>query len=423
MVLAGHAGRVVQEAIRRRDAVRDPLTGLYNRRHFKERVEQEIKRASRSGHTTALLLCDLDRFKKVNDTHGHQAGDKVLKAAATAIKAATRGTDLHFRWGGDELVVVLSNTTSEGVLRAAARIRERIRSFADEKGLDVDMSVGIALYPDHGRDEEELLRVADLAMYVAKKSGDKIRVGYETYQLDEQCVRFVYQPIMDLRREGVHGHEIFARDPGGQLSPLELFDKYRAVGQLDSLKRLIFEQQLRQSALAGVSRLFVNTELDFLAATEPLPAPTGVDVILEIAHLGPGCEQEGRLAGLARWRQAGYKVALGGFGADFSSLHLMESIRPEYLKVARAGLVQAESSADYRGFLGHLLQAATSLVAPLIVCEGIESRPQLVLARTLGAPLAQGFLLGRPEEEVRLPGRSALGDPQPGFRAGPEPRA
>jgi diguanylate cyclase (GGDEF)-like protein len=400
LLLAGHAGRVVEQAIRRREAVRDPLTGLYNRRHFHERIEAEIGRAARDNTSLALLLCDLDGFKQVNDTSGHAAGDEVLKLAASSVASTTRGTDLHFRWGGDEFVVVLSNTAGDGYLRAARRMRERIRQGARERKLDVDMSIGVALYPDHATDPEELLRIADLAMYVAKKSGDKIHVGYETYTLGENCVKFVFQPIRDSRTGEVSGQEILTRDPDGRLSPLELFEKYRAVGQLDSLKRLIFDRQLRRVADTGIKRLFVNADTDFLTATAPPPRPPGIEVVLEIAGFDAGPPKDSQMVAISQWRAAGYRLAVTGFGIAFTSPHLLDSLRPDYLKVDRRSIVKATGSRRHHEVLGHLLKAARSVTTAGVIAEGIETSAELELVRSLDIELAQGYLLGRPSERM-----------------------
>jgi diguanylate cyclase (GGDEF)-like protein len=400
--LSRHAGHVVEEVIRKREAIRDPLTDLYNRRHFKERIVQEIERASRERSSLAILLCDLDHFKAVNDTHGHAHGDQVLKAVAVAIRAATRGTDLHFRWGGDEIVVILSKTSTEGVLIAAERIRSSIRVYAESERLRLDASIGVALYPQHGTDEDELLRAADLAMYVAKKSGDHVRVGVDEYAIDERCVRFVYQPIVDVASGAVLGHEVFARDPGGSLSPLELFKKYHAVGQLGRLKRVIFEMQIEQSRAAGVERLFLNADIDFLNRTEPVPLPQGLRAVVEISELDANPKAEDRVAAVERWRAAGYEFALDDFGAGYVSLPLLGRIRPDFVKIDRSSVVHAAESPKYRDFLRHLVRAAAEFTTGGIVAEGIERETELEVALELGAGYAQGYLLGRPEEKSRV---------------------
>lgn len=394
--LTRHAGTVIDEVIRRREAVRDPLTDLYNRRHFKRRIKEEIDRANREQHCLAVLLCDLDGFKNVNDTRGHQFGDGVLRSVATCLREATRGTDLHFRWGGDEMVVILSKSTEEGALIAAERIRTGIRQYGADNDLDLDSSIGIAIYPSHGTCDEELIRVADLAMYVAKKTGDKMRVGFEEYTVNENCVTFAYQPILNMDREEVIGHEVFTRDPGGVLSPVELFQRYRAVGQLRRLKRLIFELQVRRALEVGVRRLFLNTDLEFLHGVEPPPIPDGLEVVLELSELDSKASEEVRVAVAFQWRQAGYRIALDDFGAGYASLPILSTLMPDYIKIDRTCIVRATKSEKYCDFLRHLLKGAAEFTTEGLIAEGIEQPAELQIARDLGARHAQGFLLGRP---------------------------
>ncbi|HLB03201.1 MAG TPA: diguanylate cyclase, partial [Nitrospiria bacterium] len=211
-----------EEALEKQ-AIRDSLTDLYNRRYFNYRMVEEIARADRNGHTLAILLCDLDRFKSVNDTRGHHAGDEVLKAVAQGIQEATRGADLVFRWGGDEIVVVLYDTTREGVLIAGERIRKAIRTISEQAKLDLDLSIGVALYPEHGGSVDNLIRLADRALYIAKKGGDKIHIGEEEYQLDEHSINVVFQPVVDIRSDEILGYEALSRDAQGKLSILDFF--------------------------------------------------------------------------------------------------------------------------------------------------------------------------------------------------------
>jgi diguanylate cyclase (GGDEF)-like protein len=403
--VARHAGTVIEDAIRRRESIRDPLTGLYNRRHFKEKVRDEIARASRHDETMAVLLCDLDRFKQINDTRGHQVGDAVLRSVATTICGATRGTDLHFRWGGDEIVVILSKTSEEGVLVVAERIRQAIAVYAESSGFDLDASIGIALYPQHGTHEDELVRAADLAMYVAKKSGDKVRVGIDEYAIDEECVSFVYQPVVTVESGEVLGHEVFTRDPDGQLSPLELFKKYHAVGQLGRLKRVIFELQIRQARFAGVRCLFLNADMDFLKRMDPVPVPSNLEVVVEVSELDRNTDEEDRIHAFRKWRRAGYRFAIDDFGAGYVSLALLSKLKPDYIKLDRSSIVQAVESTKFAEFLRHLLRAASEYATRGIIAEGIENRADLDTAKSLGVDFAQGFLLGRPS---RVPEGSAI---------------
>jgi len=233
-------------------------------------------------------------------------------------------------------------------------------------------------------------------MYVAKKTGDKMRVGFEEYTVNEECVTFVYQPIVNLETEEVIGHEVFTRDPGGVLSPVELFQRYRAVGQLRRLKRLIFELQVQRALEAGVRRLFLNTDLEFLHGVEPPPIPDGLDVVLELSELDSDTLAEIRTAVAFQWRQAGYKIALDDFGAGYASLPVLSTLMPDYVKIDRTCVVRATKSEKYCDFLRHLLKGAAEFTSNGLIAEGIENSEELQTALALGALHAQGFLLGRP---------------------------
>ena len=154
--------------------VTDPLTGISNRRHLMETLESEMGRASRAKAPFAILMADIDRFKKFNDTHGHIAGDEALKAVAEILQEATRGIDRVARYGGEEFLVVLPETGIDGAVRAAERIHERLakRSVAvGEQSVTLTLSTGVAEFPTDGDSPESLIASADAALYQAKRGG------------------------------------------------------------------------------------------------------------------------------------------------------------------------------------------------------------------------------------------------------------
>lgn len=379
-------------------SIRDTLTNLYNRRHFSERLAQEIARAKRTPERFAVLLCDLDRFKNVNDTHGHHIGDRVLEAVAESIKHSTRGSDLVFRWGGDEIVLILSRVTPSGITIAAERIRQGVRRVGEQMNVDFDISIGVALYPDHGDNEEELIRLADRALYIAKKGGYKVYIGAEEYHVDEHSIRLVYQPVVDVLTQQTLGYEALCRDPQGRLSVPELFRKYHAIGQLSELKRICFLSQLKTAHEANIPRVFINIDFELLGLIGPVPKPPGMDVILEISELEALDDLERRLSTAVEWRTHGYKFAIDDFGAGFISLPFIARLVPEYLKIDRSTVLQAVASPTFESFLKSLLGALQNYVKEGIIAEGIELDKELQVVKQLGIFKVQGYLLGRPDE-------------------------
>jgi len=393
--------RIAMVGMRRlfeKQAIRDPLTGLLNRQYFNDRVQEEIARAARNGNNLALLLCDLDHFKVVNDTQGHQAGDEILKAVAKSIENSIRGIDLAFRWGGDEIVVILSDTSRDGVLVAAERIRNGISRISKGADASLDMSIGAALYPDHGQHVDELIRLADRALYIAKKGGDKIHVGEEEYQLNEHAVKIVFQPVVDSRSNETLGFEALSRDPQGKVTILELFKRYQAVGQLNELKCLCFRLQLKKAQEFGLKRVFVNVDFNMLKKIDSVLKPAAMEVILEISEQEALHDIEQCLEIIRIWRAKGFKFAIDDFGSGFISLPFIARLIPDYIKLDRSTILQSVSSVQFGQLMKDLIIAMRNYSKEGIIAEGIETEKELKMSQALGTDIVQGFLMGRPEE-------------------------
>jgi diguanylate cyclase (GGDEF)-like protein/PAS domain S-box-containing protein len=379
-------------------AVRDSLTGLYNRRCFSDRIKEEISRADRNRISLSILLCDLDRFKVINDAGGHHMGDQLLKAVAKGIRESTRETDLVFRWGGDEFVAVLSDVSRAGTLTVSERIRREVLKIGGKKRLDLDMSIGVALYPEHGKDPDELIRLADQALYIAKKGKDKIHIGAEEYKLNDRSIKVVFQPVVDIRSHQVLGYEALSRDPQGKLSILELFEKYQAIGQLNELKCLCFKLQLKVAQQVGLKKVFLNLDFNMLSQLEPTLKPDGMEVILEISEVEALHDIENHMKITRKWREAGFKFALDDFGAGFISLPFLAKLIPDYIKMDRSTILQAVSSDKFRKFSEDLVRAIRNYSKEGIIAEGIETKKELQVVKEMGIDIAQGFLLGKPQE-------------------------
>lgn len=385
-------------AVLQEQAFRDPLTDLYNRQYFNHRIGEEVLRANRNKSNLALLLCDLDHFKTVNDSLGHQAGDEVLREAARAFRDSTRGTDLVFRWGGDEIVVILANATREGILVTSERIQKGIRKIAKKNDLSLDVSIGVALYPEHGSNEDELIYLADRALYIAKKGGDKIHIGEEEYELNEDAINIVFQPIVNVKTNQILGHEALGRDPKGKQSIQEVFKKYHAVGKLRELKCICLKKQIKGAQKAGLKTVFVNVEFDMLSDIEPIPRPPGMEVILEISETEALYDVEYNLEIARKWRALGYKFAIDDFGAGFISLPFIAQFTPDYIKIDRSTMLQSVHSDKFRTFLKELLVAIRNYTREEIIAEGVETEKELHAVRDMNICMVQGYLLGKPKE-------------------------
>lgn len=385
-------------------AIRDPLTGLFNRRYFDTRIEEEIRWAIQEESCLAILLCDLDNFKMLNDAQGHHFGDKVLRAVSRRIHAATRGSDLVFRWGGDEIVVILSGIKREDVVLAAKRIRKAVRRLSQEQKWEVDLSIGVALCPEHGKNAKDLIRLADRALYISKKGGDKLHVGEEEYVLAESTIKVVFQPIIDVRTHRCYGYEALSRDAQGKLNILDLFRKYQAIGQLHELKSLCLRSQLQAAQNIGLDRVFINVDFNLLRQVRPQPVSPSLEVVLEISEAEAVQNVEEHLDVAKTWRAHGYKFAIDDFGAGFISLPFIARLVPDHIKLDRSTVLQAVDSTKFKRVMKDLLLGLRNCSTDGIIAEGIETAQELGVVKELGIYLVQGYLLGKPEELKPAPG-------------------
>lgn len=379
-------------------ALRDPLTGLFNRQSFRERFDEQVARAQREERPFAIILCDLDRFKEINDTQGHQAGDEILKLVAKSTLEATRGSDLVFRWGGDEFLLLASISARKEAMIVARRIRQGVRRLGKSRQLPLDLSVGIAFYPEHATGARKLIRLADKALYIAKKGGGRIHVGEEEYELNEDSVKMVFQPVVEIDSKDVMGYEALSRDPKGKLSITRVFQRYSAVGQLAELKRIIFQNQIRVAEERGLDKVFINIDFETLETVEPFPKPENVEVVLEISESESLHDVERHLETADRWRELGYRFAIDDFGAGFMSLPFIARLVPEYIKVDRSTVVEAAGSRQFSAFLRDLVRAMRNYSKEGIIAEGIETEEEYKVVKEMGVDQVQGFLTGRPAE-------------------------
>jgi diguanylate cyclase (GGDEF)-like protein/PAS domain S-box-containing protein len=440
----------------------DALTGLPNRELLRHRLARdlgEVRSGQRAG--VGLLFLDLDRFKVINDSLGHGAGDRLLREVAARLRAAVPPADLLARLGGDEFALVAEDAPAAAVL--AQRLVDVLDApfVLDGREVTVGASVGVALRvgaPAGAEDGEALLREADTAMYAAKRAGEgRVVVFEESLRRravarleDEQGLRrglqrgelrVHYQPILrlsDLTTEGFEALVRWQHPERGLLAPDAFLPIAEEAGLLVDLERQVLTsacaELARWRARAGrdhrSATVSVNVSAQHLAAGSLL---SDVEHALHAAALEPDAltleitEQalvvghEKAAAVLGELRNRGCRVALDDFGTGYSSLAYLRRLPVDTLKIDRTFVAGVGTPRH----CGQLLSAIAALGASLGLCtvvEGVEDPAELVAAQRAGATHVQGYLLGRPQAAPQVAERLIAGTVLTVVRQQPEPR-
>jgi len=262
----------------------------------------------------------------------------------------------------------------------------------------MDMNIGVALYPEHGLSPDQLISISGRALNIGKKGGEKIHIGDEEYHLDERSVKMVFQSIVDVSSNNqVVGLEALGRDPQGKVSILELFERYRKIGQFYKFYSICFKSALKIAQESKISRIFINVNFEVLKNLSMALKPPSVEVILEISEAEVLNDINDHVEVVAKWRKEGYKFAIDDFGAGFISLPFIARMIPEYIKLDRSTVVHAVESIQFRDFLKKLIPALRMYSTEGIIAEGIEKEEELEVMKGLGVYLIQGFLFGKPK--------------------------
>ena len=434
-VLAAAIERRRSEAETRHQALHDPLTGLPNRALFRDRLQHALARARRHDGTLAVLFLDVDNFKVVNDSLGHEAGDELLTALAPRLAEAVRSGDTVARFGGDEFVLLCEEVADE---QEAIEIAQRVKAcFARPLQIAggehyVTASIGVAL-PSAGHDgPESLLRDADAAMYQAKERG---RARYEVFDADMRAsavrrlqveaelrralerdeMRLVYQPVIDVDSGRIVAVEALLRwhhPERGMVPPLDFIPVAEESGLIVPLGAWVLRQAMRKAVhwrrLCGPDEIpvVVSVNLSARQVSEPDLVPTvarlleetQVDprqIALEITETVLVEDTTTAAKTLQELEQLGVRLVLDDFGTGYSSLGYVKRFPLAYLKIDRSFVAELGGDGRNEAIVSAISEMARALGAR-VVAEGVETEAQLDGIRKLGCELAQGYLFSRP---------------------------
>jgi diguanylate cyclase (GGDEF)-like protein len=414
----------------------DDLTDLPNRILFHDRIEQAINLAERSRRRFVVMIMDLDRFKEINDSLGHHAGDVLLQEVATRLRTALRPSDTVARLGGDEFGVLSLDAVDLSVAMAVAeRMRKAVEQPLKLEGLDLDVecSIGIALYPVHGDTVDDLLKHADFAMYAAKQRGTSFEiyaphdkpvtpqqiglVGEFRRALDERQLVVHYQPAVDLRSRRLYGVEALVRwrhPRHGLLLPAEFVPLIEQTNLIHRLTLDVLDQSLAQTRAwlddAVDVRMAVNLsprslqdpgfpqELERLLYKWDVPASR---LDLEITESTVMSNEKRAMEALEQLRMLGIGLVLDDFGTGYSSLTFLRGLPVDKIKIDRSFVENMETSVSDGVIVQSLVDLAHNLGLE-VIAEGVENEQIVRRLGELGCDAAQGFHLSQPRTPAEL---------------------
>ena len=410
----------------------DPLTNLLNRRRFHEELENWLAQARRFGIHGAVLFLDLDNFKFINDSLGHQAGDKLLMTVADLLRERLRETDILARLGGDEFAIILPHTHIETAESVANQIRELLEyqitaELKDFSGITV--SIGIAMFPSHSDTIETLLACADLAMYRAKEEG-RNRVSIYTPEqktkiesrllwekrireaLDRDNFVLYLQPIMDVRQNCIIGYEALLRmidEKGEIVAPSSFLDIAERFGLIHDIDRWVVSKAIRlvQKLTQNAKSAYLEVNLSGRAFVDKKLLPfiknelteTSVDpstLIFEITETSMVENIAVAQCFITELKSLGCRFALDDFGVGFSSFNYVKHLPVDYLKIDGSFIRHL----PYDTMDQHLVKAIVAVAHGLgkkTVAEFVQDELTMSLLREYGVDYAQGHHIGKPQ--------------------------
>ncbi len=420
-------------------ASHDPLTKLYNRRSFQIEFEKILTLAERYHHHTSLLFFDLDHFKLINDSSGHQAGDALLQMVAKKLREITRSSDLVARLGGDEFGIVIPESDIHDAMLFADKLLEELKQVSVPlKGSSyrISASIGIVTYPLHGANFQELLSNADLAMYQAKEAGRNCwHVFLDSEQAREQLsakvtwkdrieralaedrMTLYFQPIMHIASSEISHYEVLIRMIGRDgtiIMPGEFISVAERTGLIHQINRYVLEASIEKLAsLKGLEKpitLSINLsgrviddpqllkQLTHLLSNHDVDPQHLVFELTETAALADVNAAEHLMTEL---QALGCRFALDDFGVGFSSFYYLRELPLDIVKIDGSFIKQLPSNPKDQVFVKALTEMAHAL-GKETVAEFVEDQSTLNLLADLGVVYAQGYYIGRPSPQIPI---------------------
>jgi diguanylate cyclase (GGDEF)-like protein len=413
-------------------SIKDGLTGLYNRSFFQDEIYNALKRSQRSDYDTALFFIDLDAFKDINDTYGHEVGDFVLKEISARLKRELRDTDILSRIGGDEFTIIIENFKSKfGLSVLGTNILECLRKPIkfEDKNLHLSGSIGISIYPDDTKNVSELIRYADIAMYESKNEGKNLYQFYDNdmskYYIEKMSIKsdlhdsiknkeleVFFQPQIDSESGKLIGVEALIRwyKNGNFINPVDFIplaeetdfiialDEFVLEESIKMIKKLELEQNIK------IPKLSVNMssrELEYKGYFENLKRILkkhnypGEKLELELTENIMVKNPDLTIKKIEKIQSLGIHISIDDFGTGFSSISYLKKLPINKIKIDRSFVIGIVSDNRDKIIVKTMVDFANGLGLD-VIAEGVETFEEVEILKEIGCPNIQGYYYSKP---------------------------